>query len=379
MTNTNPNRSLGATTAIAAVLALGSTPVIAQEAAPSLDLPQSVQMSAAPAPTADPVITLPDTTSPVATPTQPRITLPDVTSAQPAATQPERTAATTAKAEPASKAPVRTAAAAPAPRAPVASTDSEPTTSAPVTSAAQDGALASADAAETAGTAPALASAATPDTQVAATPAEPKSGNGLEFPDEALAGLLGVVGLGAAGFLATRSRRRRRDDDVERPRLEPVSRRIEPREFEDDIVPVTGIPSSLKAPRTMPAMQEADIQPAPAVASTTEPPVRQTGPAVAYDFSRAPKPATGARGAIPDGPVPTGEARLALLDRMVAAKPDADNPFTSAKARRKRSRMMLQHRERMLRENATEPFDYRTYQPTGANSAQSENAAPALV
>jgi hypothetical protein len=45
------------------------------------------------------------------------------------------------------------------------------------------------------------------------------------------------------------------------------------------------------------------------------------------------------------GAVPHGEARLALLDRMVAAAPDEANPFTSVKARRKRARIILQSRE----------------------------------
>ena len=68
--------------------------------------------------------------------------------------------------------------------------------------------------------------------------------------------------------------------------------------------------------------------------------------------------------AYPDGPIPAGAAREALLERMVAADPDAENPFTSHKARLHRARLILAGREQALKDKATEPFDWRSYRPS---------------
>ena len=65
---------------------------------------------------------------------------------------------------------------------------------------------------------------------------------------------------------------------------------------------------------------------------------------------------------IPDGPVPTGEARQRLIDRMVAAAPDSTNPFTSAKGRRRRARLILQARENEQQLPAQDGFDWRNFQ-----------------
>ena len=64
---------------------------------------------------------------------------------------------------------------------------------------------------------------------------------------------------------------------------------------------------------------------------------------------------------MPDGPVPTGEARQRLIDRMTAAAPDAANPFTSVKGRRHRARLILQAREHEQQQAGKDGFDWRNY------------------
>ncbi|MCW1402059.1 hypothetical protein OKA06_06870 [Novosphingobium sp. MW5] len=65
---------------------------------------------------------------------------------------------------------------------------------------------------------------------------------------------------------------------------------------------------------------------------------------------------------MPSGPIPTGGERQALIERMVAAAPDASNPFRSRKTRRKRARILLAAAEHRQRTAATEPFDFRKYE-----------------
>ena len=131
--------------------------------------------------------------------------------------------------------------------------------------------------------------------------AEPVSNND-NSNDLLLAGLAGALGLGAIGlFAATRRRKVALDEPV--VEYEPVS---EPDQ------PVAETPqryATLAAPAFTP------------LKAWSEPRVPQTQPV----DSRA-----------------LNLNRAALLDRMVAAEPDANNPFTSGKARRKRARLMLQ-------------------------------------
>ena len=128
-----------------------------------------------------------------------------------------------------------------------------------------------------------------------AEPASPNDSNDL-----LLAGLAGALGLGAIGLFAATRRRKVVASDEPLVAYEPVSE------------PVTAAPqryATLAAPAFTP------------LKSWSEPRVPQTQPV----DSRA-----------------LNLNRAALLDRMVAAKPDANNPFTSGKARRKRARLMLQ-------------------------------------
>ena len=127
-----------------------------------------------------------------------------------------------------------------------------------------------------------------------AEPVSPDNSNDL-----LLAGLAGALGLGAIGlFAATRRRKVVTDEPV--VEYEPVSE------------PVAEVPqryATLAAPAFTP------LKP------WSEPRVPQTQPV----DSRA-----------------LNLNRAALLERMVAAQPDANNPFTSRKARRHRARLMLQ-------------------------------------
>ena len=133
--------------------------------------------------------------------------------------------------------------------------------------------------------------------------AEPASNDNSN--DLLLAGLAGALGLGAIGLFAA-TRRRRSEPENSVVEYEPVS---EPAE------PVAEAPqryATLAAPAFTP------------LAAWSEPrvPQAQSSDSSAPNLNRA-----------------------ALIDRMVAAEPDANNPFTTAKARRHRARLMLQSME----------------------------------
>lgn len=133
--------------------------------------------------------------------------------------------------------------------------------------------------------------------------AEPASNDNSN--DLLLAGLAGALGLGAIGlFAATRRRRVEPEDAV--VEYEPVSEPVEP------VAEAPQRNATLAAPAFTP------------LAAWSEPRVPQAQPV----DSRA-----------------LNLNRAALLDRMVAAEPDANNPFTTSKARRHRARLMLQSLE----------------------------------
>jgi hypothetical protein len=338
-------RSLGATTAITAVLALGTTPAVAQDTAPTLELPQAVS-----APPVAPADSAPRMSEPVApsagTPpaVAPTLVLPAVSpevgnSAEPAR-QPaparsmarsapaERAAPKAAVREAASSAPVAAAAVAPAavtaPQAPVAAV---PMTSAPVASVV--------------------------DEPVDAAPVT-REDTGLGG-DASLAALLAALGLaGGAGWLALRSRRRRAPEEqgydelvlnnpaiTPRARAESAMPRPEPRERE--LVTEHAVTARPTARAVGYQMLSSPIQPGVAPRSEEETAFEQPA------FRQ------------PDGPVPRGEARDALLERMIDAPASAENPFRSRKARRRRARIILQTLEQQQREAAVQPFDWRTY------------------
>ena len=280
------NLSPRAFTAIAAVLALSTTPALAQEAVPAASAPVAAEppapsIVASPAPelrsertvVSEPVIQ----TVPVVVPTlEPAVAATPVARASSAArTTAPRSAARTAASAPAA-----------AVAAPLAEAIA-PVTVAPVAEVA-----------------PII-----PQSELTATPvSEPASDNTLLF-----GGLLAALGLGGAFALTGRRKR-----DV----AEPVV-------FERPVVAAPPQPASIAAVAPLKPMFA--FAPAPEIERKVE---RVAAPAP-----------------ILTGAVPHGEERQTLLDRMVAAAPDKANPFTSAKGRRKRARIMLQSREAAQQSN----------------------------
>ncbi|MFM5908686.1 MAG: hypothetical protein ACKOPO_14050 [Novosphingobium sp.] len=166
--------------------------------------------------------------------------------------------------------------------------------------------------------------------------AEPPADDDGSLTPFALGGLLLGGGMAAA---AMAGRRRRRD------------------------APFT--PDLSRRPVTDPAAQAAGLLAAP---------LADGGNADAVQTVRTPA-ARSVR--LPGGPVPTGAERCALIARMVAAPPDAANPFRSRKSRRKRARIMLAAHDHRQRQAATEPFDFRTYRPfSQQEAARTEPLAP---
>jgi LPXTG-motif cell wall-anchored protein len=312
--------------AISAAFAFGSTSVLAQDVAvpPSIELPPAVDAAPATPATAEgaAVETVPQQ--------KPTIVLPAaITQAaqEPQEPKAEPAAPPSQEASRRAEAPRKARAAVPAKAAPRPADDAAPADTAPVTDPVTDDVpVVGADMAA----APvAIPEAAQPAAPVAEAPRDSGVPHAIKIPDEAIAAaVLGFLGLGLAGFLATRRRREDEDETVEMMEGEPV-----------DDTPVTSIPSELEVHAAEPA----------------------------------PMPVSASSPAFPDGEVPTGEARQRLLNEMVAAPPDSVNPFTSRGARRKRARIILQAREHRLRQQqdqrqqAGEPFDWRSFKATAVS------------
>jgi hypothetical protein len=287
------NRSLCAAVAISATFALGSTPAFAQEAAPSIQLPPTM-----PAPAAAPTIVLPSA--------------PAAQVAPQAEAAPER-AARTERAQPqrrAERPAAQTAASrVAAPSAPVSAAVppmQTPAASAPVEIAPAPVAVPAAPQARP-----------VPDNQPDSVRRD------IDVPDEiVIASILGVLGLGIAGFVATRRRREDEHEEIHETAVieEPVAR----------------IPA----------------------------PLAMTPRAPEVDLSQARPPLSAAT--LAAGPVPTGEERQQLIEAMVASPPDSENPFTSRAARRKRARIILQARAHRQSQQPGDAFDWRTYKSQAA-------------
>lgn len=174
--------------------------------------------------------------------------------------------------------------------------------------------------------------------------AEASGNNDMLLAAGGIAALLLALGIGG-GYVATRARRRRR-----------VEKRLEIYET---------VPAQAYAP---PAPTREPAAPLPAF-STVEGVADRT---VIHDRDTALRigsdelvPATASAGAVPR----TRDERDAMLDRMVADEPSAENPFTSRKARLRRARIILQSREIDARKEADKPFDWRTYKSEARNPA----------
>lgn len=323
-----------AVTAIAAVIALHAAPVFAQDVQTDPPAASSVPIII-PASPAAPVITPEMQAAPpevITPPAAPVIVLPEVApsaDADEALARPQATAVRE-RAAPAAPAAARTVAApdegnAEAPR--VETAPAVPTAEA--TGTASDGVLAE-------GALPAGAAAPAPR----AAPAVPvgesaTSADAIDSGDVGTAGVLGLLAaVGIAGIGAVAMMRRRRKE----PPLanEPIDGPSGPVTSGSGMTEVEPVPVTTAAPLQAPASSHAAYRPTPAVALVS-------------------------------GPVPSDpESRRELLEAMVSAPPDASNPFTSRKARMRRARIQLQHREHQSPRG--EDFDWRTYKPVTATS-----------
>jgi hypothetical protein len=195
-----------------------------------------------------------------------------------------------------------------------------------------------------------------------------------------IVGVLVVLGLGGAAYAGlSASRRRRREDEVQddygdtAPEPIPEQTYVEPVAAEPAVTfPVNEPTGGLEPEAPLPAFttveEMAGEDRSQAIEPTPQPTITQRigSEELAPAASEQAAPAF----VMPAGPVPqTRPERDALLERMVAAPPDSENPFTSRKGRMRRARLILQRLEHEQREQATKPFDWRTYQPSTSNPA----------
>lgn len=332
------------------MLALGTTPALAQTAQPSATpAPAPADPIVLQSPIAPPATTAPTTptpaprvTQPVAQPTaQPTIVL-DVPEVDEPVAAPVRTQARTQAPAPVDAAPeeepVREARSAPAAAAAPA-----PSASTAAPSSSSDTPVASND-----GAALPVASEAAPIALPESAPVDPSlTEQQAVQPDWAAIislALLGVIPIGLA-FLAFAWFRRR-------------SRRL------------TALEAHVAEPVDPALLEPAPVEPAavnPEPVIRRDPVVTQPAAPVAHEPVRA-HPLDGYRGlpnkgaavSLPSELPESAEEREALLKRMVAAEPDRANPFRSGKARAKRARLILQSLGRSF-ENVKPRFDLSQY------------------
>jgi hypothetical protein len=319
---THLTRSAGI--AIAAALAFGTTPSLAQmapepmpaPAEPVLAIPQS------PPPSAEPVLVVPQTPAPTAQPA-PAVVLPTELPDQ----------AAVAETEPAP--PVRAAAAAPTPQRATtpAVTPVEPAAEAAPIAAQEPGPAFVVESEPILPTAAAMA----PAVETSAEPAAESTTVLL-----VLLGALLAIGLAIWGFVAIGRRR-----TVDR-KAAAISRR-------STVAPPAPHPEPIAA-ETVPA--------APAFAPTR---IDRPTPAPSMAHSGASVP-------LPRTMPATYEEREALIKRMVEAKPDRANPFTAPLQRRRRARLILQSLGRDF--GSAEPWiDLSQYSSNWPQLAGRKNAA----
>ena len=311
-----PHRFAGA--AIAAVLALGSTPLWAQDVAP---------VAAPPVPVApQPPIVLPDVT---AAPVAPVVAAPirePVVAAPATERAPPRAAAAVSRTTPSRAVPAPVVRSQVAPVDPVAATQAE----APVAITPVDP----------------MTTAETPIEEplveeTTAVPADDTTGDVLP-----LAGLLAALGLGGLALLIARRRRRQPDETA------PVIVAHEPA----PVLPLR--PTALK-----PVLTPAPAFAAPAISlqQFAQPATRDATGTIGQPIARPAWQEPRRTAAAPNLGQSSQLNREALLARMVAADPDANNPFTSGKARRRRARLMLQSMDNQRWDDAelAPGFDWR--------------------
>ena len=295
--------------AIAAVLALGSTPVLAQDAATGTPVATTQPADAAPAP----AVILPSQAAPVATP---EIVLPDFPVETTTETNTESTVPAAAPSTAPAAAPVtRTqSSAAPAPRvaaSPAARSGAAP---AATTTSPEPAPVAQSEISENAGadfeTAPLpVASMDSQPIQESVPVDAAAAESGDLSPTAILLGLLVALGLAGVGVVA-------------------LGRRSKPAAKAAPVIerPVVATPERVVTVDAAPVSRPAtDIR-------------EWSQPATASSSA----PHSGAAVALPRSMPETYEERDALMRRMVAAKPDRANPFRAPGARARRARLIMQ-------------------------------------
>ncbi|MDE2404783.1 MAG: hypothetical protein KGM17_08960 [Sphingomonadales bacterium] len=187
------------------------------------------------------------------------------------------------------------------------------------------------------GPAPAVAPA-----RAAAAPPSPESEWEL-----GLAALVGIGLIGGAAMMAANARRRRESLAAEHDAFEEATA-AQAAAIAPGSAPVAVRPDAVResiVPPSWEQTREGVAPPAPVVEAGDEPRVD----ALEEGGDRA-------------GPATEDALRERRIEEMVAAPPDADNPFRSRKARRRRARNLLAQREAELREEASRPFDWAGYQ-----------------
>jgi hypothetical protein len=372
--------SLRATTAICAVLALGSTAAWAQEVAPPPDAPATTASPAAPQ---TPTLQLPDqppappiptaTSAPASPPTmvsQPLVQQTAQTAAPSEAVRDAEAAAPAASVAPAAVAPRPAARPAGAARSSAAAQPAVGANSPTSSRVSPTPPAASVPLAQPAVPPAATRPAAAAPTQADPTQADPTQAGSSMNPAIWVAAIILVLGGAAAAFFATRPRRRPEDEVYDEAyQTVPQQAYAEPEATRVANAPTGGLEP--EAPLPAFATVE-DVAGTPAVVHD-DPNEREVAREMIGTEELAPAtPAVAAEGepfTIPAGPVPRGEARDELLRRMVAAPPDAENPFRSRKARLRRARLILQSLEQKQKDAASEPFDWRTYKPSTSHPA----------
>jgi hypothetical protein len=191
-----------------------------------------------------------------------------------------------------------------------------------------------------------------------------------------LTSALGVLGLGFLGALALRRRQVRRVDRVpmiDRPKVEagktsPAT--VSPVVTRDlGSKPATSVPAGVVTTASLAA------KPREATPEATAPRSQQPVSPI-REFSREASLAPAGASVPLPRKVPENDAeRRALIDRMVAAKPDRANPFHTPRARRRRARLILQSLGRRF-ENGKSRIDLSQY-PQNWSELQGNSSAAA--
>ncbi|AKH41975.1 outer membrane biosynthesis protein TonB [Altererythrobacter atlanticus] len=358
---TKPHTVRSTGTAIAAVLALTATPLLAQEASapveapaetagpPPIDQPESISgpgsITTPPNSNTGVVSPLTSGIAPGVTPpanvpqqpvqTEPAIVVPEsVTSPVPiAAPEPEPAPEPVAEAAPepvAEPSPAEETAAQPVVRQSAASEVAAPTEATGADGTEEGVGEGAVD----------IAPLAAADEPVAA---EPVAAADEGVSDEALVTILGLLlalGVGVWGVTALQRSRRRKihkmavDSGVKQTRPEPVQPVATPVQPVADEEPERDIREWA---------QPAALKPVTASAAPRADSARANSGGLAN---------AGAAIALPRTMPASFEERDALIKRMIAARPDRANPFTSPKARRRRARLILQSLDRSFETRA---------------------------